>query len=127
MHQLPTRLVAYHGLVEPCVVACMQWWRGCWPAGWPLLADVCIASSQIKFACSFWREALLKLNSTALFGGKPGSVRKYGRTEGVTTRECVIGKGERIERRPSLGHVPVVDTLTLMWQSSQRYLVTSYP
>ncbi len=26
MHQLPTRLVAYHGLVEPCVVACMQAW-----------------------------------------------------------------------------------------------------
>ena len=46
-------------------------------------------------------------------------LRKYGRTEGVTTRECVIGKGERIERRPSLEHVPVADTPILMQQSSQ--------
>ena len=53
-------------------------------------------------------------------------MRKYGRTEGVTTRECVIGKGERIERRPSLGHVPVADTPILMQQSSQPGYVIMY-
>ena len=44
----------------------------------------------------------------------PVIVRKYGRMEGVTTRECVTGKGESIKRRSSLGHVPVADTPILM-------------
>ena len=53
-------------------------------------------------------------------------VRKYGRTKGVTTWECVTGKRVSIQRR--LSHGPIADTLIiLMWHSSLCYRVAPYP